>query len=316
MPIEDTPWFIGAAGVQHPAEVARAVAYASTGGTSGVIGQTDFKVAATGTPSNRVVLYPGAASIVSNYSGATAQAYVGVLRTSDYLTIDPTTSAGGRSDLIIARIKDPQYGASGFDPSNPNAYKFFTLEVVKGVSSSTKRLSNAGSPAIALARIDIPASTATITNAMITDLRQMANRRTDIQMKTYFPGKDMNMSTSSYTAWGGLVFWFDVPRWAVRAHFTANIPSIEYIHSGTARSVAGIRGAFGTKDDGQNTILVATASGRISHVHVSQIELDSSFQDISVGYVIKAQRTAGAGTFQLDYQSAIQVQAYFQEDKQ
>ena len=38
MAVEDTPWFIGAAGVLHPAEAARAVAYAAANGSDGVIG--------------------------------------------------------------------------------------------------------------------------------------------------------------------------------------------------------------------------------------------------------------------------------------
>lgn len=315
MPIEDTPWFIGASGVQHPAEVARAVAYAATGGTSGVIGQTDCKIAATATPSNRVVVYPGAASIVSNYSGATAQAYVGVVRIQDHITIDPTTSSGPRSDLIVAQITDPQYGATGFDPNNPNDFKFFNLAVVKGVAAGTKKLYSQ-TPAIALARIDIPASTATITNAMITDLRQMAVRRSDIQLRTYFPGNDQVMSTGSYSAWGGLIAWFDVPRWATQAHFTTTMSSIEYIHAGTIPSVAGIRGSFGTINDTQNTVIIQDRSTRFMHTHMSLINLDSSFQDMTVGYSIPAVRTRGSGTFQFDYQTSIQVSAHFQEDRQ
>lgn len=315
MPIEDTPWFIGASGVQHPAEVARAVAYAATGGTSGVIGQTDCKIAATSTPSNRVVVYPGAASIVSNYSGATAQAYVGVVRIQDHITIDPTTSSGPRSDLIVAQITDPQYGAAGFDPNNPNDFKFFKLAVVKGVAAGTKKLYSQ-TPAIALARIDIPASTATITNAMITDLRQMAVRRSDVQMRTYYPTKDLVMPSGSYAPWGGLIFWFDVPRWATQAHFTATMSSIEYIHSGTIPSIAGIMGTFGTRSDNQNTVIIQDKSSRFMHTHMSMINLDSSFQDMSVGYVVQAVKTKGSGIFQLDYQTNMQVSAHFQEDRQ
>ena len=59
MAVEDTPWFIGAAGVLHPAEAARAVAYAAANGSDGVIGSTDLKVTARPTPNGQVLVAPG-----------------------------------------------------------------------------------------------------------------------------------------------------------------------------------------------------------------------------------------------------------------
>lgn len=314
MAVMDTPWFVGAAGVLHPAETARAVAYAACGGSDGVIGVSDFKVTATPTPSNQVRLAPGGVSLVSRYNGATSQAYAGVLRATDYITIDPTTSSGGRSDLIIARIHDPQYGGEPtYDSTNANDFKFFTVEVLKGVAKTTKRLTGHGYPGMALARIDIPASTATITNAMITDLRFKSNRKTDMQKRTVFPTKDFNMNTGGdYARWTDMTAWFDVPMWANKAQFNTVISSIEF--TGTSRTVAGVRTAFGTASDSQNSILVQTSSNRFTHTHLASFNLDSSFQGVDVGLVLQATRTSGTGTFQVDYQSSIQVEAFFSEE--
>lgn len=307
------PWGIGQAGVKHSAEVARAVAYASSNGSDGVIGSTDLRINATPTPGSRVTLMPGAVNMVSRYSGVVGQAYVGVVNSLDYITIDPTTSAGGRSDLIIARVRDPQYGSvSGYDPANPNNFKFFTIEVVKGVASGTKRLYGHNYPGVALARIDIPSSTATITAGMITDLRQMSNRKTDRQVRPAFPSGDLNIPTTGYRAWpGSTVAMFDVPLWATRAVVTTHISSIEYI--GNGRTVAGVRGVFGTLTDTENTIIVQSTAGRFQHTHVSSFNLTSGFRGIDVGYQLQGYRTYNTGMFQLDYQSSLVFDATFLE---
>lgn len=315
MAVEDTPWFIGAAGVLHPAETARAVAYAAANGSDGVVGSTDLKVTARPTPNGQVLVGAGAVNLLSRYSGAASQAYTGVVRTQEAVNIDPTSSAGGRSDLVVARVRDPQYGSvAGYDPNNPNAFGFFTIEVVKGVSSSFKRYGpEVGYPVMALARIDIPASTATITNAMITDLRFKSNARSDIQVRTIFPGDDNNAAVSQYAPWPqNTIAWFDVPPWATRAVFTVHIPGIEF--TGSMRSALGVRGKFGTQIDTQNTIVLQSTSGRVGHTHVSEYRLPTGSRGLPVGYVLEAWQTSGNGGYQIDYQSAVQYVGYFFED--
>ena len=314
MAVENVPWFIGAEGVLHPAEAARAIAYAGANGSDGVISPTDLKIQATTTPNDRVTVAPGAVNLISRYPGASAQAYTGVVRSQSDIQIAPTSSAGGRSDLIVARVRDPQYGSvSGYNPSQPNDFDFFRVEVMQGVPSTIKRLADHSYPAMALARIDIPASTATITNAMITDLRYKSNKKVDIQVRTIFPGVDSNASKTGYAAWPpNSTAWFDVPFWATHATFTANIPGIEF--TGTVRSTMGIRGAFGNLLDTDNTIVVQSAPGRVSHTHVSAIKLTGGFRGVSAGYRIEAYQTTGNGNYQLDYQSGLQITAYFTED--
>lgn len=313
MPVEDTPWFIGHEGVLHPAEVARSVAYAAANGSTGVVGRGDLKVGATGTPSNRVVIYPGAVNLVSGYAGATSQAYVGVIRSSAYATIEPTTSAGRRSDLVVARVRDPQYGDKlGFDPANPNNFDFFTIEVWKGVSATTKRILDPTYPAMALARIDIPASTATITQSMITDLREKSNRKTEIQVRTYFPAGDLNAPVSGYGNWpSNNLATFSVPLWATQAVIEVLIPGIEF--TGSKRSTLGVRGAFGPLADGQNSIVVQTLPGRVMHAHISNFRLNSGFRGVDANYQLQAYHSSGNGSFQLDYQSILQYKATFTE---
>lgn len=246
MAIEDTPWFIGAEGVLHPAEAARAVGYAAANGQDGVIGTTDLKVTQTGTPSGRVMIYPGAINLVNRYPGAQAQAYTGVVRTATYVNIDPTTSSGPRSDLIVARVRDPQYGSqSGYDANNPNNFNFFSIEVVKGVSASFRRYTDQGYPIVAIARIDIPANTGTITNGMIKDLRVKSLVRSWRRAYPTFP-------TANQALTGNTADWLTtgqptvvVPFWATRANIIVHVEGVEKLVAGYVRgevkiTVAGI----------------------------------------------------------------------------
>lgn len=241
-----TAWFIGASGVLHPAETARAVAYAAANGSDGVIGSGDLKVTATATPSNRVNVAPGSVNLVSRYPGAVSQAYVGVVQTQAVVTIDPTTSAGGRSDLVVARVRDPQYGSvAGFDPANPNDFGFFSIEVVKGVSSSFKRYTTVAYPVMALARIDIPPNTATITNAMIIGLRFKSMTKTWRRAYPTFPTSTQALGTNTaewLTTGQPMVA---VPHWATTCNVIAHIegiykPTTAYVRGEVKISVGGI----------------------------------------------------------------------------
>lgn len=177
MALDRTPWFVSTPGVHHSSEVARTVAYAATNGATGVAGSSDFKVQAQGTPNGTVQVLPGVAVSESNYSGHKGQSYIMRNASSTNVTITPTTSTGGRTDAVIVRVDD--IGLVGTMPENVNTYDYTKLEVIQGVSAGLKYKSelNLNYPFVLLAKITIPASTATITNAMITDLREVVNAR-------------------------------------------------------------------------------------------------------------------------------------------
>ena len=96
-----------------------------------------------------------------------------------------TGSSGGRSDLVVARITDPQY--EGQPPADPDDFDYAYVDIIQGVSSSTRsaRDLNLSYPAIALARIDLPASTGTVQASHITDLRELAQPRSVRFLRAY-----------------------------------------------------------------------------------------------------------------------------------
>lgn len=177
MALDPKPWFTSTEGVEHSSEVARSLAFMAVGGKAGIANVGDLRVSAKSTPTGKVNVAPGVAAIISRYPGGTGQAYIARNISQTEVTINPTSSTGARTDLVVLRIQDLAF--EGSTSGNVNDFDFTRLEVIQGVSSSIWSADelNLPYPALALARIRIPASTSAITQAMITDLRKVANPR-------------------------------------------------------------------------------------------------------------------------------------------
>ena len=185
MAFDPVPYFVGG-GAQHSAEVMRTLAYLATGGLEGIIGPLDFRTIQDTPPSGNVLVTPGGGVAVSKYPGVTQQSYIFRNLQDGPVAITPTGVGVTRSDLIIARVRDPSVSTSGDanPPSIPNG-PYVWPEVVPNVPNTTRSVHQLavpiGATAITLARIDIPANTAAITQAMIKDLRSLANSATKPQ---------------------------------------------------------------------------------------------------------------------------------------
>lgn len=224
--LEGVPWMIGGGSAKHSANVGRLVAYAATGGQSGVIAPGDFKVSASApTPDGKVHMAVGAAGIVNRSSNAQSESYMtrGLL-VSD-LDVSPTVGSA-RSDLVVIRIKDPQYGwAAPADLVN-GPYGF--PEIIPGVAAGTVRAEqlNLQQAFYALARIDIPPNTSAITNSMIVDLRKLAQPHflpfNDLQVGPT-PGENMLTTDTVWKNWPSNVSSVEVPVWATHADISIEL---------------------------------------------------------------------------------------------
>lgn len=232
MALETVPWFVGG-GAEHSPDVARMVAYAATGGSAGVLGSPDFKVTELPVPTTKVRIAAGAAVIPNGYLPAPdfgKQSYIA--RAADVTDIDvrATGSSGGRTDAVVVRIDDPQFG--GQEPVDPVVGPYNRFEIIENVSASVKSVSelNLPYPAVLLARIAIPASTGTITSAMVTDLRRVARPRRDrstvTRPSTGTPavGAVNALTSSTYVKWPTAAQWtLEVPSWATHAVVRADV---------------------------------------------------------------------------------------------
>ena len=221
MAVDPVPWFVQAP-AEHSAEVARTLAYQALGGREGLAREGDLFVQALPVPGGAVQVLPGAAGILNRGSGGGGQAYVGRVGSAVTVPIAATGSGAGRSDLIVFRVQDPQYG--GAVPASTEAGPYIFLDVISGVPAGTTRLQSVtgheADSAITLARIDMPASTGTVLDSMVTNVSRVANpRRADAYLlRELLPGQS-GKANNSPGVWqvfpsvltGGQVV---VPEWA------------------------------------------------------------------------------------------------------
>ncbi|MFF8789234.1 hypothetical protein [Streptomyces sp. NPDC015125] len=218
---DSVPWFTEG-GAEHSSEVARLLAFAAFGGAQGVVGSGDLAVRALSSPAAQVQVRSGACAILNRAAGSTYQAYAGRLPSSDTVNV-AATGASARSDLVIARVENPySAGETWPNPSDPTVGPYVFTRIVSNVPKTTTNIRQVrpGDSAITLARLDIPANTSTITQAMIRDLRDMVSPRRERVLYTAFPGSltTLAYSDNKWHNWPGAANWdIDVPSWATRA---------------------------------------------------------------------------------------------------
>lgn len=322
MAFDSTPWFVGG-GAQHSPEVARAMAYAGTRGSEGVAGISDMKVQAQGTPNNTVRIISGGALLLNRYPGGTGQTYSLRCATATDVAITATGSSGGRTDLIIARVLDPQYEGSA--PADPTDFQYARPAVIQGVSSGIKSAKelNLAYPAIALAKVMLPASTATVTASMITDLRRVAQPRRERAMVTVFPTANVNMPTGAYSSWPITATQrptVAVPDWATKVDVIAHVSGVKYTKgTGAADSVAGTRTGFGSSTPSENGIIIQDAEdsgGRYGYTWIGTHTVSAAMRGTDQIINLQAMRSGGTGTWTADYQTCVVIDWEFSEGAQ
>lgn len=318
MAFDSTPWFVGG-GAEHSPEVARTLAYAATSGAEGVAGVNDLKVLPQAVPNGTVQVITGAALLLNRYAGGANQSYALRNATATSVTVTPTGSGGGRTDLLVARVLDPQY--EGAPPSDPLAFQYARPWIIQGVSAGIKTAKelNLGYPAIALAKITLPASTATVTAAMITDLRRVANPRRERAMVAVFPTAPLNAPTVAYGDWpipNAQRPLVTIPEWATQMNIVAHISGAKFTKgAGTADTVFGIKTNF-VWGSSENSIIIQDAestNGRNTYTMIGTHAIPAQYRGTEQRISLWTVRSSGTGTLTADYQTAVNVDWEFSE---
>ncbi len=219
MSFDGVPWAIGG-GAEHTDELLRVAANAWSRDSEGIVLPGDLKVSQLSTPGGAVQIADGAA--VVRCKQAAGMSYIGRAGTSTQVSIAPT-GGSPRHDMVIGRVIDPDYSpwVPYTDPEQIAHGPYWEPFVVSGVSAGATTLADAGITysGVPLARVDIPASTSTIIDAYIVDLRGLAQPRIGFAYDL--------QQVAAYDAIGiGETTWFDwpvrslavkVPRWATHA---------------------------------------------------------------------------------------------------
>jgi hypothetical protein len=316
---DPTPWMIGG-GAEHSPEVGRLVSYVATSGAEGIINADDLKVAELTVPSTSVRIAPGAALIRNRSTGAASETYAARLPAEDTVEIAATGTGAGRSDLIVARIEDPFLaGAPWQEPADPTTGQYVYTRVISNVPAGTTRLQQVAGyenhSALTLARIDIPASTGTIIDDYIIDLRKIAVPRTEPGSELLFPAGDRNMSKSGYTSWPiATSINVEVPEWATEVRIVAHVSGVQII-GGSGESYGGVRTKFGSHAS-QNGIILGPA-GRQHISIIGKHPILSSQRGQVVPIALEGYQTdGGTGTIQADYQTTVAIEWEFKEAPQ
>lgn len=163
MAVDPVPYVVH--GAKHSADVFRQGFYDLSAGAEGVSSPDSMGVKQTGTPSNQVQVAPGGVLIPNTYSGGSGQSYTGRNASATLVDVPASDSTGAKSYYIIFRVQDPQFG--GQAPADPLVGPYSFLECVSTSASITD-------PHYRLAKVTVPASTSTIQQSMIEDLRSLA----------------------------------------------------------------------------------------------------------------------------------------------
>lgn len=167
------PWAVGG-GADNAIEHARMIPWAIFQGAEGVLGSLDMQVTALTTPGGSVNINPGGYVILARGLGQQYESYMGKISTAVNVPISPNNTSSARSDLVMVRIEDNHVAGEPWSaPASNDSGPYRTFTVQQGVASTTRSVRDLGNSwsAIALARIDIPAFTSTITQGMIVSLR-------------------------------------------------------------------------------------------------------------------------------------------------
>lgn len=243
MTLTSAPWALD--GARTPASVARLAARAAVK-ESGIINPGDMKVLPLSVAGDGVRISSGGAVLENRYELSVNQAYV-VEATSEEILDSGDNFTGiigqgtTKSHLICVTVGDPNYSFSGHPwlnsgnaPADSTAaldYQYVRPWVIKDVPSTTVRVEDLSSPptypTYALARIDVPNGSGSISSGMIVDLRSVVNPRgKTVQWSVPISTPDVLNVPSNFT----YETWPDnsessvyVPKWATKVYVNAFI---------------------------------------------------------------------------------------------
>lgn len=290
-------------GARTHAESMRRFLFAATGGRSGVALPDALKVSALATPGPAVLIGPGAASIVSPYPGAAGQSYSAANDSTVQIAVPANNTGAAINRHVWLTVRDPQYPGMPV-PSNPETDLYLDVQVT--ASTITDR------PALKLATIAMANGATTVTPAMITDARQLAQPKELVTKVPYMPGADLNMTRgTTYVAWAGAPQTVFIPEWTTHVIAAVHINGIEY--TGTDNAVAGLRLVMNSSVDTQNGIIGSKGKSRQSAFVLGRWTLVGG-AGTNAQFSVQAAQTSGTGGyFQLDYQSQLLYEITFQQ---
>jgi hypothetical protein len=238
------PWALD--GARSPASLARLATRAAVK-QSGIINPGDMKVLPLSTPGDGVRISVGGAVLENRYTATSGQSYVVEATAEEILGASQNFSGiigqgTTKHHLICVSIGDPNYSVAGHpwmttamqddleaSPETALDFQYVRAWVIKDVPLGTARvedlISPPGYPVYALARLEVPNGSGSITSGMIKDLRQVVNPRSqNVQWNVAIASDDLLTVPVDlqYETWpDNSVKDIYIPPWATRVYVTA-----------------------------------------------------------------------------------------------
>lgn len=284
-------------GGRVPASMLRMLSYVSTGGREGVVAPLDFKVQALPTPAGAVSINAGGAIIPTRFGNSTQQQSYAVANDQAFNLTITASGAGGRTDYVILRISDPQY--SGQVPADPQNALYCEVVTVSALPTTY--------PYIALAKIVLPASTATVTNAMITDLRKLVQPRSErvTYDKNISASQDLNGSAFvDFPATAALSV--AVPSWATKAIIRCDLlETLVMTASSDGEMVLMLGNQPAYSSARRYDEVYGGSSARVDHTIISTFTIPEALRGTNQSLRIRARRLNGTGILRSDANSQV-----------
>jgi hypothetical protein len=299
-------------GGTHPARTMRMMIRDLSRGSQGVTEYNDLKVSQQTTPGAGVQIADGSAVVrgAAWGQGSYTQYNVGTA----LLDIAPT-GATGRTDLVVLRVQDPEYEGT-LDPSSDDIGFFAVVSNVSATASAPP----AGMTAIPLARITLPANCATVTDAMITDLRGIALPRRDRQIYTASPTATQTWTGNkdgSYVVWPPVARWnIAVPAWAVRARVIYTVSALQVVTGSVYGRVTWQLGAVASQGTNYDTgaFVGGDRAQRVNLISADTVAIPAALRGTTQAlYGLVALAASNAGILQADISTTAIADIEFEE---
>lgn len=324
MTFDNAAWSID--GTLVKSSQARTAVFSDSGGVEGIVQKGDFKVTQLGSPGNGLLIAGGAGMILNRYQGSTPnQTYVVTNPAAHTVSSAIVSNPAIQTYVVAVAVGDPEYSQTGHPymlSTDPPDGAENTFQYVRPIVVLESAFNARNYPAIALARLVVPANTTVLTNAMLTDLRKLARPRTELKME-HVPGP---VSTNTLNGGGGVAGTYErwpnvavvtvtIPSWAVRAKIMGFIEGITLTKAGTANLRAYVEGtALVTPVTNIDENDPGTGNDRRSYNYAGEMDV-TSIAGTTKTFSIQATPTTtpSKGALVTNSASSVAMQVYFEE---
>jgi hypothetical protein len=284
-------------------------------------------------PGNGFRVNPGVGKVFNKYQTPVRESYVVSAPTVDTFGSGgmPAPVASTRSHLVAVTVADPQYSNSGHPwfPStwpglnDPLTYQYVRTWLFQNVPAGSGQAwldANFAFPAMALARLDMPASSTTVGTAQIIDLREMAQPRSKtVQWNFGAPAVADVLTVAAPLTWE---YWPDtsdqlvaIPSWASMVYVVGYLTGFNDLTSDETRAEMRV----GIQTAGQatgSTKYRGNAPGRFGVNLGGPIALPAAIRGTSQHFQVQAtvQDTASQGDLNTDAWTSGMIQLRFVEE--